>query len=45
MVLKTTFGQSQRCSLIRFTLGKENEEKNSLSFGCDYRDQTGFFMQ
>ena len=30
MVLKTTFGQSQRWSLIRDTLGVENEEKNYL---------------
>ena len=28
VVLKTTFGQSQRWSLIRGTLGVENEEKN-----------------
>ena len=32
MVLKTTFGQSQRWSLIRCTLSVENEEKNSLNF-------------
>ena len=32
MVLKTTFGQSQRWSLIRGTLGVENEEKNKLNF-------------
>ena len=32
MVLKTTFGQSQRWSLIRGRLGVENEEKNSLIF-------------
>ena len=32
MVLKTTFGQSQRLSLIRCTLGVENEEKNGLNF-------------
>ena len=32
VVLKTTFGQSQRWSLIRCTLGVENEEKNSLNF-------------
>ena len=32
MVLKTTFGQSQRWSLIRSTLGVENEEKNNLNF-------------
>ena len=32
MVLKTTFGQSQRWSLIRGTLGVENEEKNNLNF-------------
>ena len=32
MVLKTTFGQSQRWSLIRSTLGVENEENNSLNF-------------
>ena len=31
MVLKTTFGQSQRWSLIRGTLGVENEEKNNLN--------------
>ena len=32
MVLKTTFGQSQRWSLIRGTLGVEDEEKNILNF-------------
>ena len=32
MVLKTTFGQSQRWSLIRDTLGEENEEKNNFNF-------------
>ena len=32
MVLKTTSGQSQRWSLIRSTLGVENEEKNNLNF-------------
>ena len=32
MVLKTTFGQSQRRSLIRGALGVENEEKNNLNF-------------
>ena len=32
MVLKTTFGQSQRRSLIRSTVGVENEEKNNLNF-------------
>ena len=32
MVLKTTFGQFQRWSLIRGTLGVENEEKNNLNF-------------
>ena len=32
MVLETTFGQSQRWSLIRGTLGVENEEKNNLNF-------------
>ena len=32
MVLKTTFGQSQRWSLIRVTLGVENEEKNKSIF-------------
>ena len=32
VVLKTTFGQSQRWSLIRGTLGLENEEKNNLKF-------------
>ena len=31
MVLKTTFGQSQRWSLIRGALGVENEEKNNLT--------------
>ena len=31
MVFKTTFGQSQRWSLIRGTLGVENEEKNNLN--------------
>ena len=29
MVLKTTFGQSQRRSLIRGTMGVENEEENN----------------
>ena len=33
MVLKTTFGQSQRWFLIRGTLGVENEGKNNLNFG------------
>ena len=33
MVLKTTFEQCQRWSLIKCTLGVENEEKNSLNFG------------
>ena len=32
MVLKTTFGQSQRWSLIRCTLGVENEGKDNLNF-------------
>ena len=32
VVLKTTFGQSQRWSLIRGTLDVENEEKNKLNF-------------
>ena len=32
VVLKTTFGQSQRWSLIRGTLCLENEEKNILNF-------------
>ena len=32
MVLKTTFGQSQRWSLIRGTLSVENEEKNNFNF-------------
>ena len=35
MVLKATFGQSQRWSLIRDTLvveNEENEEKNYLNF-------------
>ena len=32
VVLKTTFGQSQKWSLIRDTLGVENEEKNYLNF-------------
>ena len=32
MVLETTFGQSQRWSLIRGTVGIENEEKNNLNF-------------
>ena len=32
MVLKTTFGQSERWSLIGETLGVENEEKNNVNF-------------
>ena len=32
MVLKTTFGQSQRWSLIRGKLGVENEENNNFKF-------------
>ena len=32
MVLKTTFGLSQRWFLIRGTLGVENEEKKNLNF-------------
>ena len=32
VVLKTTFAQSQRWSLIRGTLGVENEEMNNLNF-------------
>ena len=32
MVLKTTFGQSQRWSLIKGTLCVENEEKNNFNF-------------
>ena len=32
MVLKTTFGQSQRWSLTKCTLGVENEGKNNLNF-------------
>ena len=32
MVLKTTFGQSQKWSLIRGTLVAENDEKNDLNF-------------
>ena len=31
MVLKTTFGQSQRWSLIRGAQGVENEEKNNIN--------------
>ena len=31
MVLKTIFGQPQRWSLIRDTVGLENEEKNNLN--------------
>ena len=31
VVLKTTFGQPQRWSLIRGTLDVENEEKNKLN--------------
>ena len=31
MVLKTTFGQSKRWSLIRGTLGIQNEENNNLN--------------
>ena len=32
MVLKTTFGQSQRWSVIRCRLGVENEEKTNFNF-------------
>ena len=32
MVLKTTFGQSQKWSLFRGTLCVENEEKNNFNF-------------
>ena len=32
MVFKTTFGQSQRWSLIRGALGVVNEVNNSLNF-------------
>ena len=32
VVLKTTFGQSQRWSLIRGTVWVENEEKNNFNF-------------
>ena len=32
MVFKTTFGQSQSWSLIRCTLGVENEGKTNLNF-------------
>ena len=32
VALKTTFGQSQRWSLIRGTLCVENEEKNNFNF-------------
>ena len=32
MVFKTTFGQSQRRSLIRGTLGVENDERNNINF-------------
>ena len=32
VVLKTTFGQSQRWSLSRCTLGVEDEGKNNLNF-------------
>ena len=32
MVLKPTFGQSQKWSLIRGTLGVKNEENNNLNF-------------
>ena len=31
-ILRPPFGQSQRWSLIRDTLGVENEEKNYLNF-------------
>ena len=31
MVLKTTFGQSQRWPLIRGILGVDNKEKNTLN--------------
>ena len=42
MVLKTTFGQSQRWSLIRCTLGVENEEKNSLKIANKIFNRQGF---
>ena len=32
MVFKTTFGPSQRWSIIKDTPGVENEEKNNLNF-------------
>ena len=45
MVLKTTFGQSQRWSLIRDTLGVENEEKNNLNFANKvFNRQDGFIL-
>ena len=40
MVLKTTFGQSQRWSLIKGTMGVENEEKNNLNFVNEVFDRT-----
>ena len=39
MVFKTTFGQSQKWSLIRGTLDVVNEEKNNLNFA--YKEKVG----
>ena len=44
MVLKTTFGQSQRWSLIGCTLGVENEEKNSLNFSNKVFNRQGVLI-
>ena len=44
MVLKTTFGQSQRWSLIRGTMGVENEEKNNLNFVNEVFNRSDVFI-
>ena len=44
MVLKTTFGQSQRWSLIRGTLGVKNEEKKNLNFASKVFNRQDVFI-
>ena len=44
VVLKTTFGQSQRWSLIRGTLAVENEEKNHLNFAYKVFNRQDVFI-
>ena len=44
MALKTPFGQFQRRSLIRGTLGVENDEKNNLNFSNKVFNRQGVLI-